>query len=80
MLHPFGAGKTSLEVVRHGVGGSAQTERWLLHSGTVAHAGRNTHSGGRRLMSPVTKTQRLILDAFDLTEDDIKSYITSSSA
>jgi len=37
-------------------------------------------SGGRRLMNPVTKTQRLILEAFGLAEDDIKHYITSNSA
>jgi hypothetical protein len=41
----------------------------------VVHA-----SDGRRLIDPVTNAQRLVLDAFGLTEDDIKSYITSNLA
>jgi len=32
-------------------------------------------SGGRRLMNPVTKTQRLILEVFGLGEEDIKAFI-----
>jgi transposase len=32
-------------------------------------------SAGRRLMNPITKTQRSILEAFGLGEDDVKSYI-----
>ncbi|MDR2492777.1 MAG: transposase [Coriobacteriales bacterium] len=37
-------------------------------------------SGGRRLMNPVTKTQRLILEAFGLGEGDVKSYVASKPA
>jgi len=37
-----------------------------------------TASGGRRLMSPVTRTQRLILEAFGLTEDDLTAYVTGA--
>jgi transposase len=33
--------------------------------------------GGKRLMNPITKTQRLILEAFALGEEDIKIYIAS---
>jgi hypothetical protein len=33
--------------------------------------------GGKRLMNPITKTQRLILEAFALGEEDIKLYIAS---
>jgi transposase len=32
-------------------------------------------SGGRRLMNPITKTQRIVYETFGLSEDDIKSYI-----
>jgi|GEM_PF-5609282 len=35
-----------------------------------------TASGGRRLMSPATRTQRQILEAFGLTEDDLTAYVT----
>ena len=35
-------------------------------------------SGGRRQMNPVTKTQRLVLEAFGLSEDDLRDYITGS--
>jgi len=34
-----------------------------------------TAAGGRRLMNPLTKTQRTILEAFGLAEDDLKAYI-----
>ena len=34
-------------------------------------------TGGKRLMNPITKTQRLILEAFGLGEEDIKLYIAS---
>jgi hypothetical protein len=34
-------------------------------------------AGGKRLMNPITKTQRLILEAFGLGEEDIKLYIAS---
>jgi transposase len=37
-----------------------------------------TASGNRRLMSPVTKTQRLILETFGLNEDDLKGYVLGS--
>ena len=33
-------------------------------------------SDGRRLMNPITKTQRMILDAFALSEDDLRAYVT----
>jgi transposase len=33
-------------------------------------------SGGRRQMNPITKTQRLILESFGLSENDLKVYIT----
>ncbi|GHV42753.1 hypothetical protein FACS1894187_25160 [Synergistales bacterium] len=32
-------------------------------------------SADRRLMNPITKTQRAILEAFGFGEDDIKAYI-----
>ena len=32
---------------------------------------------GKRLINPITKTQRLILEAFGLGEEDIKRYIAS---
>jgi transposase len=35
-----------------------------------------TASGGRRLMNPITKTQRLIFEAFGLNEEALKTYIT----
>ena len=31
--------------------------------------------GGRRLMNPVTKTQRLMLESFGFSEDDLKEYV-----
>ena len=34
-------------------------------------------AGGRRLMNPLTKTQRLMLESFGLSEDDLKEYVTS---
>lgn len=33
-------------------------------------------SADKRLMNPLTKTQRSILEAFELGEDDVKAYIT----
>jgi len=35
-------------------------------------------SADRRLMNPITKTQRSILETFGLGENEVKSYITSS--
>jgi hypothetical protein len=35
-------------------------------------------SGGRRLLNPITKTQRLIFDAFGLTHDDLKHYVSAT--
>lgn len=37
-----------------------------------------TTSNGARLMNPITKSQRLILKQLNLTEEDIKAYITST--
>jgi transposase len=37
-----------------------------------------TAADNRRLMSPVTKTQRLIFEAFGLSEDDLKAYVLGS--
>ena len=34
-------------------------------------------SNGRRLMNPITKTQRLIFEAFDLSEDDLRTHVTN---
>lgn len=36
-----------------------------------------TTSNGRRLMNPLTKTQKTILEAFSLTEDDMKGYVAT---
>jgi hypothetical protein len=36
-----------------------------------------TLSGTRRLINPVTKKQRLILEAFGLTEEDLKIYVAN---
>ena len=35
-------------------------------------------AGGRRLMSPVTKTQRIIIETCGLSEDDLKAYVLGS--
>lgn len=37
-----------------------------------------TASGGRRLMNPLTKTQKDMLAAFELAEDDVKAYVTAT--
>ena len=34
-------------------------------------------TGGKRLMNPITKTQRNILEAFGLSEEDLRFYISS---
>ena len=39
-----------------------------------------TATGGRRLMSPLTKTQREILEAFGLAEGDLKAYILGTQS
>ena len=36
-------------------------------------------SNGRRLMNPLTKTQRLIFEAFHLNEDDLRTYAFGAS-
>jgi len=35
-------------------------------------------SDGRRLMNPITKTQRQIFEAFSLSEDDLRAYVSTS--
>jgi len=37
-----------------------------------------TTSTSKRLMNPITKTQRLILESIDLTENDLKSYVIAT--
>lgn len=36
-----------------------------------------TVKDGRRLMNPITKTQRLILEAFNMDQDKLKSYVSA---
>jgi len=35
-------------------------------------------SDGKRLMNPITKTQRLIFEPFALSEDDLRAYVTAT--
>jgi hypothetical protein len=36
-----------------------------------------TEASGKRLMNPMTETQRVILNRFGLGEDDFKSYVAN---
>ena len=39
-----------------------------------------TMSDGRRLMNPLTKTQRTIFEAFGLSQEDIINYVNNNSS
>jgi hypothetical protein len=34
-----------------------------------------TVAGGKRLMNPVTKTQRIMMEAFGIEEERLKTYV-----
>ena len=38
-----------------------------------------TVTGGKRLMNPVTKTQRMILEMFGIDEERLKKYVYSTN-